>query len=48
VFLLRREGLMVRLVKDLRTGTGFCCRIPVTPNRAITKRPGGRHAWRPA
>jgi hypothetical protein len=31
VFLLRREGLVVRLVKDLRTGTGFCCRISVTP-----------------
>jgi len=31
VFLLRREGLVVRLVKDLRTGTGFCCRDPGHP-----------------
>jgi len=45
VFLLRREGLVVRVVKDLRIeAREAAAESLVTPRRAITRRPATRHA----
>jgi hypothetical protein len=49
VFLLCREGLVVRVVKRLRIGHGPLSPSlsVVTPRRAITRRPATRHARNP-